>query len=164
MKFFIAWVSCLSQSVPHLFTHSQQKSSVDFSKFVSEGSSFFWKKNIFTLSENSNLIWSRCYPTFLFDFWLSHFLASILKKVSRILIDFAEAWSSLAFKRWAIPGLFFFSFVFSIVQLVDKIMQMSGFELRISGVGSDCSTNWTTTTAQELFSLTGEEGSVSAHP
>ena len=46
-----------------------------------------------------------------------------------------------------IPGLFFFIFVFSIVQLADKILPMSGLEPRISGVGSDCSTNCTTTTA-----------------
>ena len=49
--------------------------------------------------------------------------------------------------QWAIPSLFFFIFVISIVQLVDKILLMTGFELRISGVGCDCSTNWATTTA-----------------
>ena len=55
-------------------------------------------------------------------------------------------------KRWAIPGLFFFNFVFSIIQLVDKlvdkILSMTGYEPRISDVGSDHSTNWATTTAQ----------------
>ena len=35
-------------------------------------------------------------------------------------------------------------------QLVDKVLPMSGFELRIPGVGSDPSTNWATTTAQVL--------------
>ena len=43
---------------------------------------------------------------------------------------------------------FFFIFVFSIIQFVDKILPMSGFEPRISGVGSNRSTNWATTTAQ----------------
>ena len=49
-------------------------------------------------------------------------------------------------------GLFFFIFVFFYcnVQLVDKILPMLGFEPQISGVGSDCSTNWATTTAQTV--------------
>ena len=54
-------------------------------------------------------------------------------------------------KRWAICTLFFFIFVFSIIQLVEKmlgiILLMTGFELQISGVGSDRFTNWATTTA-----------------
>ena len=54
-----------------------------------------------------------------------------------------SSWPRLIYKRWAIPGLFF---VFSIVQLVEKILPMSGLELRISGVGSGCSTNGVTTT------------------
>ena len=44
--------------------------------------------------------------------------------------------------------LLLFIFDFSIVQLVDKILPVSGFELRISDVLNDCSTNWATTTAQ----------------
>ena len=35
-------------------------------------------------------------------------------------------------------------FVFYILQLVYKILPMSGFEPRISGVGCDRSTNWAT--------------------
>ena len=42
------------------------------------------------------------------------------------------------------PGLFF---VFLIVQLVDKILPMSGFKLGISGVRSNRSTNRATATA-----------------
>ena len=42
-------------------------------------------------------------------------------------------------------SLFFLIFVFSIIHLVDnlrdKILPMTGFELQISGVGSDHSTN-----------------------
>ena len=53
--------------------------------------------------------------------------------------------------RWAIPSLLFFIFVFSILQLVDKILPISGFEPRISAVRSDCSTKWATTTAQNVF-------------
>ena len=47
------------------------------------------------------------------------------------------------FLRWAIPDLFFYIFVFSIfnLQLVDTTLPMLGFKPRISGVGSDCSTN-----------------------
>ena len=59
--------------------------------------------------------------------------------------------SILLFYRWPIPGLFFFIFVFSIVQLEDKIMPMTGFELQISVVGSDRFTNWATITAQLKF-------------
>ena len=40
----------------------------------------------------------------------------------------------LVFFKWTIPGLFFLIFVFSMVQLVDKISPMSGFELKISGI------------------------------
>ena len=49
---------------------------------------------------------------------------------------------SSSFLRWAIPGVFFFIFfifVFSVffVQLVDKILPMTGFKPQISGVGSE---------------------------
>ena len=52
---------------------------------------------------------------------------------------------------WAIPGLFFFIFVFlkqltvNIVQF--KFLPMTGFEPWTSGIGSDRSTNCATTTA-----------------
>ena len=53
--------------------------------------------------------------------------------------------------KWAIPCLFFFIFVFSTELTLNncsiKVLPMIGFELRISGVGGDCSTNWATTTA-----------------
>ena len=42
---------------------------------------------------------------------------------------------------------FFFTFVFSI-QLTAKKLPMTGFELRISGIGGNSSANWATTTAQ----------------
>ena len=50
------------------------------------------------------------------------------------------------------PASFFFIFAFSIliVQLVDKILRLTGFEPRIAGVGSNRSTNWATTIAQPL--------------
>ena len=54
------------------------------------------------------------------------------------------------FFKWAIPGLFFFIFAFSIQWIVNaqyKFLPMSGFKLRTSEIGSDRSTNWTTTTA-----------------
>ena len=34
----------------------------------------------------------------------------------------------LSFLRWAIPDLFFFIFIFSIVQFADKILPKSGFK------------------------------------
>ena len=52
-------------------------------------------------------------------------------------------------KKWAIPGLFSFIFVFSNTQLIvnkysieiNKFLPMTGFEPRTSGIGSDRSTN-----------------------
>ena len=45
------------------------------------------------------------------------------------------------------PLFLYFSLFYFNVQLEDKISPMLGFEPRIPGVGSDCSTNWATTTA-----------------
>ena len=52
------------------------------------------------------------------------------------------------FFKMAIPGLFFFIFVFSIQLTVHtqyKVLPMTGFELQTSGIGSDRSTIWATT-------------------
>ena len=60
----------------------------------------------------------------------------------------------LIFKKAAIPGLFFFIFVFSMQLIVNvqyKFLPMTGFELRTSGIGSNHSTNWATTTAQYVY-------------
>ena len=54
--------------------------------------------------------------------------------------------------KWAIPGLLFFIFVFSIqlkANVQCKFLPMTGFELWISVIVSNCSTNWDTTTALE---------------
>ena len=51
--------------------------------------------------------------------------------------------------RWAIPGLFFFIFVFPIQQI--NILPVAGFELRTSGVKSNLYANWVTTTAHTLY-------------
>ena len=53
----------------------------------------------------------------------------------------------LFYKKWAILGLFFFNFVFSIQLIMIKTSPMTGFEQWTSGVGSDRFTNWATTTA-----------------
>ena len=65
------------------------------------------------------------------------------------------------FKKWAISGLFFSIFVFSVQLTVNKInvryksLTMTWLELWTSVVGSDCSANWATTTAQNtlMFNL-----------
>ena len=47
-------------------------------------------------------------------------------------------------KKWAIPGLFFFIFVFSIqltVIVEYELLPMTGYEPRTSGIGSNRSTN-----------------------
>ena len=58
--------------------------------------------------------------------------------------------TKLLFLKWANPGLFFFIFVFSI-QLTEniqyKFLPMTGFKPWTSGVRSNRSTNWATTTA-----------------
>ena len=43
----------------------------------------------------------------------------------------AKKLTLMVFYRWASPGLFYFILVFSIIQLVDKIPPMTGFEPRI---------------------------------
>ena len=63
------------------------------------------------------------------------------------------------FLKWAIPVLFFFIFVFSTQKIND--LSMTGFKPRTSGVGSDYSTNWATTTVQEKFSFCGKGERVS---
>ena len=48
------------------------------------------------------------------------------------------------FKKWAIPGLFFFIFAFSThltVNVQYKFVPMTGLEPWTSGIGSDRSTN-----------------------
>ena len=54
-----------------------------------------------------------------------------------------KAFNIQSFLGWAFPGLFFFYFClfYLNVQLVDKTLPMLGFEVRISHVGCDCSTN-----------------------
>ena len=50
----------------------------------------------------------------------------------------------IVFYKWAILGLFFFIFVFSIkltVNVQSKMFLMNGFEPRTSEIGSDHSTN-----------------------
>ena len=58
----------------------------------------------------------------------------------------------LNFFKWAIPGLFFFIFIFSELKLAHNYIQnifmlMLGFEPWISGVGSDRFANSVTTTS-----------------
>ena len=58
----------------------------------------------------------------------------------------------LLFSKWAIPGHFFFIFVFSKQLTTNKwnFLPMTGFEPQTSGVGSNHSTNWVTTTDSPL--------------
>ena len=80
---------------------------------------------------------------------------------------FLLAFSTRYFFKWAIPDFFFFIFVFSIQLKVNnvqyKCLPMTGFKLRTSGIGSDRSTNWATTTAHTLvllaYNLCGVQGS-----
>ena len=59
-------------------------------------------------------------------------------------------------KKWAIHGLFFLISVFSIqftVNIQYKFLPMTGFEPWTSGIRSDRSTNWATTTAPQKDSF-----------
>ena len=68
------------------------------------------------------------------------------------------------FKKWAIPGLFFFYFrlfntqltVYKCSILIKKILPMTVFEPRTSDIGSHRSTNWATTTSLEWCVLFGD--------
>ena len=64
-----------------------------------------------------------------------------LVAVNVIVGDTAVWFDTVIFLKMAHSRPLFFIFVFSIVQLVDQILPMSGFKLRISGVRSDRSTN-----------------------
>ena len=58
-------------------------------------------------------------------------------------------------QKWAIPHLFFYIFVlalqFTVENVLYKSLPMTGFEPRTSGVWSDHSTNWATTTAHNCL-------------
>ena len=62
-------------------------------------------------------------------------------------------------KKWAIPASFslFSSFQYTVgsIQMLNtnKFLPMTGFELRTSGIGSNCCTNWATITAQHCHLL-----------
>ena len=57
------------------------------------------------------------------------------------------------FFNWAIPGLFYSIFVFSGLADLKILLSMSGFEPRISGVGSDRSANCATTTVHRKHNV-----------
>ena len=57
-------------------------------------------------------------------------------------------------KNGSVSASFLFIFVFSIqftVNVQYKFLPMTGFKPWTSGIGSDCSTNWATTTAHYFF-------------
>ena len=58
------------------------------------------------------------------------------------------------FKNWPFTASFFFIFVFSMQLTVNNVQdKFCRFEPKTSGVGSDLSTNWATTTAQCAINL-----------
>ena len=64
--------------------------------------------------------------------------------------------SQLLFFKWAIPGVFFFIFLFSIHSWqfnIYNFLPMTGFKPWTSGIVSNCSTNWATTTAHSQLLL-----------
>ena len=78
----------------------------------------------------------------------------------KVKYEFCRLRIRKSFFKWAIPGLFSFSFVFSIQLTVGKQLNvwykslpMTGFEPRTYGVRSDCSTNWATTIIRKSFNL-----------
>ena len=81
--------------------------------------------------------------------WKPVFKECSFKIIPGSLIGFLKYF----FLNISYPGLLFFIFIFSTEQMVDKIFPMSAFEPRISGIVSDCSTNWATTTAHFFVKL-----------
>ena len=88
---------------------------------------------------------------FLLQLWVDYFLSWFTMGLVQLFIHLLLLKFSMSFfKKWAIPGLFFFIFVFSIqlrINIQYKILPMTGFEPWTSWIGSDPSTNWATTTA-----------------
>ena len=78
--------------------------------------------------------------------------ASPFRKVSSCSEKNEKNSMTAFFKKWTNSGLFFFYFhLFNTVdsKLVISSLPKTGFEPRTSGVGSDHSTNWATTTARQ---------------
>ena len=68
------------------------------------------------------------------------------------------------FKMGHSQPLFLYSCLFLLnVEFVDKILPMMGFKPWISGVGSDWSTNWATTTARQLRNNSMEKALVASN-
>ena len=135
----------------HQLDHLIKRCSTDY--FVLEMKVGFFKRNL-------PFCW-ECYKHF---WWNSthldfHKIKQIIKrwtntKLPKKYFSCANILLNVFFLKWSIPGLFSFIFVFSIhswqqtnVQYINKYLPMTGFEPRTSGIGSDCSTNWATTTA-----------------
>ena len=67
--------------------------------------------------------------------------------LGRLQLGHCTNWIQAHFFKWAVPGLFFFIFVFSIQLTINvqyKFFLMTGFEPQTSGIGSERSTNWAT--------------------
>ena len=106
------------------------------------------------------------YQFILFKLYICHLVWNVKKwkinkKTPRLahFINKNFLLQSVCFK-WAIPGFFFFIFVFSIQLTVNKcskqIFPMTWFEPRTSGVETNCSTNWARITVQTLSILADE--------
>ena len=68
-------------------------------------------------------------------------------------LDESKVLHNFIFLNWSIPCLFFFNFVLSIHILIQlKVLPMTGFEPKISGVERQRFNNWATTTTRfDLF-------------
>ena len=77
--------------------------------------------------------------------------------LGRLQLGHCTNWIQAHFFKWAVPGFFFFIFVFSIQLTINvqyKFFLMTGFEPRTSGIGSDRFTDWATTTAPQAHLFT----------
>ena len=72
-------------------------------------------------------------------------LKTIAAPKHKMFFKWAKTGNFFFLKQWAIPGLFFFIFVFSIQLTVNNVqynfLPMTGFEPRTFGIGSNRSTN-----------------------
>ena len=82
-------------------------------------------------------LWCPCWCCWWWSWWCQNF-----KELIEVFLFFALL-------QWPIPG--FFTFIFCLFNTIKckcsiQILPMTEFEPWTSGVGSDCSTNWATTT------------------
>ena len=85
-----------------------------------------------------------------FGYFWKVWMTIFLTKEAQTFGNFLASLEITVCSKIVFPGIFFFIFIFSLqltVNVQNKFLLMTGFEPLTSGIGSDHSTNWATTTA-----------------